>query len=221
MRHVAEKTKTPIQQLYEKIGWPLNKKYGHANDAFKLSITNPEQVWADVEFPNDVVKDEFVSYIGKKLTPHPTKVRADVEVTCFRYDGIDAVKDALRKAEARNTPDTQVKVKLVSPPHYVLTSQCLDKQKGIEMLEQAIKDIDVTIKEAGGGCIVKMAPKAVTGELMSLLWSEILIKLQNTMMLNYKHLWTNEPKRMKKFPVTKIFRNLTMLQKLLNCCSSR
>ena len=39
MRHVAEKTLTPIEQLYETIGWPLNKKYGHSLDAFKLSIT--------------------------------------------------------------------------------------------------------------------------------------------------------------------------------------
>jgi len=161
MRHVAEKTKTPIEKLYQDIGWPLNKKYGHANDAFKLSITNPD-VWDDVTFPSQVVKDEFQSYISKKLTPHPTKVRADVEVTCFKYDGIDAVKDALRKAEAKNTPDTQVKVKLVSPPHYVLTSQCLDKTVGISLLEEAINDIEASIKESGGGCIVKMHPKAVT-----------------------------------------------------------
>jgi translation initiation factor 2 subunit 1 len=39
MRHVAEKTQHPIEDLYERIGWPLNKKYGHAVDAFKLSIT--------------------------------------------------------------------------------------------------------------------------------------------------------------------------------------
>ncbi|EXJ78393.1 translation initiation factor 2 subunit 1 [Capronia coronata CBS 617.96] len=161
MRHVAEKTKVPILKLYEDIGWPLNRKYGHAYDAFKLSITNPE-VWNDVTFPNDVVKEEFHSYIGKKLTPHPTKVRADVEVTCFKYDGIDAVKEALRKAEARNNPTTQVRVKLVSPPHYVLTSQCLDKNQGIELLEQAIKDIEETIEKAGGSCVTKMAPKAVT-----------------------------------------------------------
>ena len=161
MRHVAEKTQTPILQLYEDIGWPLNRKFGHANDAFKLSITNPD-VWNDVKFPNEAVKSEFQSYISKKLTPHPTKIRADVEVTCFKYDGIDAVKDALRKAEAKSTQDTQVKVKLVSPPHYVLTSQCLDKQAGITLLEDAIKDLDTSIKEAGGGCVVRMAPKAVT-----------------------------------------------------------
>ena len=161
MRHVAEKTKTPIEDLYQDIGWPLNKKYGHANDAFKLSITNPD-VWNDVVFPSDVVKNEFHDYIGKKLTPHPTKVRADVEVTCFKYDGIDAVKNALRKAKAKETPENQVSVRLVSPPHYVLTSQCLDKALGVKMLEEAITDIETSIKEAGGGCVVRMAPKAVT-----------------------------------------------------------
>jgi translation initiation factor 2 subunit 1 len=39
LRHVAEKTKEPIETLYETIGWPLMKKYGHAVDAFKYSIT--------------------------------------------------------------------------------------------------------------------------------------------------------------------------------------
>lgn len=39
LRHVAEKTKVPIETLYEEIAWPLAKKYGHAVDAFKYSIT--------------------------------------------------------------------------------------------------------------------------------------------------------------------------------------
>ena len=161
MRHVAEKTQTPIEELYKSIGWPLNKKYGHSIDAFKLSITNPE-VWNEVTFPSEAVKNELQTYISKRLTPQPTKVRADIEVTCFGYDGIDAVKDALREAEAKNTKDTQVKVKLVSPPLYVLTGQTLDKQHGIGALHTAINDITVSIKAAGGSCVVKMQPKAVS-----------------------------------------------------------
>ncbi|KAG7151648.1 Eukaryotic translation initiation factor 2 subunit alpha like protein [Verticillium longisporum] len=161
MRHVAEKTLTPIDSLYESIAWPLNKKFGHAIDAFKLSITNPD-VWQDVTFPSEAVAEELKSYIGKRLTPQPTKVRADVEVTCFGYDGIDAVKTALRTAESRNTEETQVKVKLVSPPLYVLTSTCLDKSHGITRLEEAIVDIRTSIEAAGGQLIVKMEPKAVT-----------------------------------------------------------
>jgi len=161
LRHVAEKVKEPIETLYESIGWPLQKKYGHAVDAFKYSITNPD-VWDDIQFPSEAVRFERTNYISKRLTPQPTKVRADVEVTCFGYEGIDAVKEALRKAEAKNTPDTPVKVKLVSPPLYVLTSQCLDKTTGIQVLEEAIKDLEASITSAGGSCTVKMAPKAVT-----------------------------------------------------------
>ena len=33
---------------------------------------------------------------------------------------------------------------------------------GISVLEQAIKEIDMNIKQANGGCVVRMAPKAVT-----------------------------------------------------------
>ncbi|KAI0894900.1 translation initiation factor 2, alpha subunit [Rostrohypoxylon terebratum] len=161
MRHVAEKTLVPIETLYESIGWPLNKKYGHSIDAFKLSITNPD-VWSDITFPSEAVAEELKSYIGKRLTPQPTKVRADIEVTCFEYDGIDAVKAALRTAEAQNTAEIQVKVRLVSPPLYVLTSTCLDKNIGIQRLEEAIVDIRNSITSAGGQLVVKMEPKAVT-----------------------------------------------------------
>uniref|UniRef100_A0A1Y1KRS3 Eukaryotic translation initiation factor 2 subunit 1 n=1 Tax=Photinus pyralis TaxID=7054 RepID=A0A1Y1KRS3_PHOPY len=166
MRHVAEKTQTPIETLYESIAWPLNRKYGHAIDAFKLSITNPE-VWNDMTFPSKPVEDELKLYISKRLTPQRTKVRADIEVTCFGYEGIDAVKTALRTAEAKNdsedaNTDTQVKVKLVSPPLYVLTSTSFDKQQGIALLQEAIESIRKSIEAAGGNLTVKMDPKAVT-----------------------------------------------------------
>ena len=39
MRHVAKECDTPMEELYSHIGWPLNKKYGNALDAFKMSIT--------------------------------------------------------------------------------------------------------------------------------------------------------------------------------------
>ncbi|KAK4126266.1 hypothetical protein N657DRAFT_670340 [Parathielavia appendiculata] len=161
MRHVAEKTQTPIERLYETIGWPLNKKYGHSMDAFKLSITNPD-IWDGIEFPSEAVAEELKSYIGKKLTPQPTKVRADIEVTCFTYEGIDAIKAALRTAEARNTPESRVKCRLVSHPLFVLTNTCLDKNAGIARLEEAIVDVRASIEAAGGNLVVKMAPKAVT-----------------------------------------------------------
>jgi translation initiation factor 2 alpha subunit (eIF-2alpha) len=37
--------------------------------------------------------------IGRRLAPQPFKLRADVEVTCFAYEGIDAIKAALKEGE--------------------------------------------------------------------------------------------------------------------------
>lgn len=119
-------------------------------------------MWQDIEFPSDAVKDELFAYIGKRLSPQAIKVRADIEVTCFGYEGIDAIKEALWKAESANTPENEVKVRLVSPPLYVVTSTCLDKNVGIKQLEEAIVRVRTSIEAAGGKLDVKMEPKAVT-----------------------------------------------------------
>ena len=55
-----------------------------------------------------------------------------------------------------------MKVRLVSPPLYVLTNTCLDKNLGIARLEEAIINIRKSIEAAGGQLNVKMEPKAVT-----------------------------------------------------------
>lgn len=69
------------------------------------------------------------------MTPQALKIRADVEMTCFAYDGIERIKEAMRAAEALSNQECAVKMKLVAPPLYVLTTQSLDKNKGVELLQ--------------------------------------------------------------------------------------
>ena len=38
LRHLAERRKLLLEELYERIAWPLYKKYGHAYDAFKIAL---------------------------------------------------------------------------------------------------------------------------------------------------------------------------------------
>ena len=38
MRHVAALFNMKLEDLYQTVGWPLYKKYGHAYDAFKLAL---------------------------------------------------------------------------------------------------------------------------------------------------------------------------------------
>ncbi|XP_073115241.1 eukaryotic translation initiation factor 2 subunit alpha homolog isoform X2 [Elaeis guineensis] len=145
MRHVAETMDLDLEDLYIHVGWPLYRKYGHAFEAFKLIVTNPDSVLDSltremkevgpdgqevtkvVPAMTPEVKDCLVKNIRRRMTPQPLKIRADVEMKCFQFDGVLHIKGAMKKAEAAGNDDCPVKIKLVAPPLYVLTTQTLDK----------------------------------------------------------------------------------------------
>ncbi|KZT62411.1 translation initiation factor eIF-2 alpha subunit [Calocera cornea HHB12733] len=161
MRNVGEKLHVDLEVLYDQIVWPLGDKYGHPYDAFKLAVTEGDTVFEGITAPPSTIA-EVRANIGRRLTPQPVKIRADIEVTCFGYDGIDAIKTALKAGEALSTPEIPIKVKLVAPPLYVLLTNSTDKQGGVDALERAIDVIGTVITREKGEISIKMKPKAVS-----------------------------------------------------------
>lgn len=85
------------------------------------------------------------------MAPSPVKIRADFELNCFTYEGIDAIKHALLTAKsAVNDDHIQVAFKLLAPPHYKCECITLDKPNGLAKLELALEIIEKTIKEKSG-----------------------------------------------------------------------
>jgi translation initiation factor 2 subunit 1 len=90
-----------------------------------------------------------LSYVKRRLAPQPVKIRADIEVTCFNYEGIDAIKAALLEGESKGTPEAIVKIKLIAPPLYVMTTMSLDKEYGIDTLNKSIAAVGAMITAKG------------------------------------------------------------------------
>ncbi|KAL3652256.1 hypothetical protein CASFOL_001937 [Castilleja foliolosa] len=180
MRHVAETLKLDLEDLYIHVGWPLYRKYGHAFEAFKLIVTDPDSVLDSLTREvkeispdgqevtklapaiTDEVKDSLVKNIRRRMTPQPLKIRADIEMKCFQFDGVLHIKEAMRKAEAAGNADCPVKIKLVAPPAYVLNTQTLDKEQGIAILNKAIEACAEEIERHKGKLTVKEAARAVS-----------------------------------------------------------
>jgi len=127
-----------------------------------LLDSEPQSVFGDLNIPSDIF-EELRQNIARRLTPQPVKIRADLEVTNFSYNGILTIQDALAAGEALSTEEVPIKIRLVAPPLYVMVSNTTDKTGAIERLEQAIEAIgEVIRKEEGGSLNVKMRPKAVS-----------------------------------------------------------
>ncbi|CAI5463252.1 unnamed protein product [Closterium sp. Yama58-4] len=180
MRHVAETSGVDVEELYTNVTWPLYRKYGHAFEAFKLVVTDPDAVLGGLTkeiteigedgkevkrevpaMPEDV-KANLIANIRRRMTPQPLKIRADIELKCFHYDGVLHIKDAMRRAEQESEEDCAVRIVLVAPPLYVLTTFTLAKDKGIAVLERAIRAASEEIEKHKGKLTVKEAPRAVS-----------------------------------------------------------
>jgi len=161
MRHVSETMQRNIEELYVQFAWPLYQKFGHAYDAFKMAITDPDTVFQGITMDDDI-KTCLIKNIQRRLAPQPVKVRADLEVTCFHYEGIDAIKSALKAGEALSSTDSSISIKLVAPPLYVMVGTFLDKDLGIATLTKAIELIKEELVNRKGDVVVKTAPRSVS-----------------------------------------------------------
>lgn len=161
LRHVCEHKNIPLERVYEMIGWPLYRPpYKHAFDAFKHAIADEDAVYATL--PEGVPKDiweETVKNIRRRLTPQAKKLRADVQLTCFQGEGINAIKKALIAGLGHSTEANPIHIKLIAPPLYVVLTQSLTREVGVTLLNGAIETIKASIEASGGTFQLKMAPR--------------------------------------------------------------
>ncbi|XP_026686580.1 eukaryotic translation initiation factor 2 subunit 1-like [Diaphorina citri] len=123
LRHVAEilhfDSDQQLEDLYQRTAWNYEektKKKGSSYDFFKQAVQDPTTL---IECGLDEhTRDVLVNNIQRKLTSQAVKIRADIEVACYGYEGIDAVKTALKAGLAMSTEKMPIKINLIAPPLY-------------------------------------------------------------------------------------------------------
>merc|ERR1712029_313591 len=167
VRHVAEilgfKSNDELESLYKKTAWYFeskSKKQGTAYDYFKQAVADPKLL-EDLGL-DEKTKEVLLENIQRKLTQQAVKIRADFECSCYTYEGIDAVKDALRAGIGIGTPEIPIRINLIAPPVYVMTCSTPERSDGLTLLNEACKVVEEKIKSSGGNFAIQMAPKVVT-----------------------------------------------------------
>jgi len=107
------------------------------------------------------IKEKVIAEIKRRLTPPSVKVRADFEMTCYTYEGIDGIREALRAGEKLSNPQVDIKFQVVTAPQYVGISNTYEKSSGVELMTAALKIVEQTIKAKGGNFLLKQAARVV------------------------------------------------------------
>ncbi|EEB19101.1 eukaryotic translation initiation factor 2 subunit alpha, putative [Pediculus humanus corporis] len=167
LRHVADlldyENDDQLEELYQKTAWRFEEKLkmkASSYDFFKQAVVDPS-ILSECDLDNKT-REVLFANLQRKLTSQAVKIRADIEVACYGYEGIDAVKTALRAGLSLSTEELPIKINLIAPPLYVMTTSTPEKQEGVKALSDAIVKIEETIKSLGGVFHVQMPPKVVT-----------------------------------------------------------
>lgn len=170
LRHVAEllkyETDEQLEELYEKTAWYFEEKHKNKTasyDIFKQAVLEPALL--DECKLDENTKSVLLNNIKRKLTSQAMKIRADIECACYGYEGIDAVKQALLAGLKASTEEIPIKINLIAPPLYVITTSTPEKADGLKALENAIELIETTIKKLDGHFAIQMAVSS-TGRML-------------------------------------------------------
>lgn len=161
LARVASLSNTTLEHLYESFGWDLYKRFGHAYDAFNRIVNGDTSVLNEYNLDASIIEN-LTTVIKHRLTPRPTAIRATIDATCFGYEGIDGIKEALKAGMALSTPEMPIKIRLLAPPQYVITTVAVSAAEGIKLVEDAIDTISKVLATKEGQCKVIEAPKLIS-----------------------------------------------------------
>ncbi|KAJ3450644.1 eukaryotic translation initiation factor 2 subunit [Anaeramoeba flamelloides] len=158
IKRVAKQANKPLKTLYKQIVWPLYRSFIHPFDVFRKFLSDPS-ILDDCNLGG--IKKILEKAIKWKMPLKLIKVEAVFEMTCFNYDGIEAIKKSLAVAEEMGSKEHPVEVFFVSSPVFRVCTTTFDHEYGLKILKQACNQMAQKIKQYGGNLQITRHPYVI------------------------------------------------------------
>lgn len=124
----TKKLNIPISDLYEEY-FIKSKPYGGIYPYF-------------LQLKED---DKMYEFVKKKFAALKYKIRADIDVSCYK-----GVEDVVHALSAAKDEDENVEIALIKPPVYSISLVASNKQDGIRIITNACQNVKKRVAELGG-----------------------------------------------------------------------
>lgn len=160
--------KLKLQELVEKIIYPLHEKYENAYVAIQKSFTRHE-ILDELDIPVEIKKN-LSDQIQKMFVQSEVKIRALFKAEIFSSRGVELLRNALVAGYDESNDDQNSNKKfvfsitIVAPPIYSINLEILDAEKGLDFAGRILERIEKKILEYNGNFAIKEKPKIMNNE---------------------------------------------------------
>ncbi len=147
----AKKLGKTLDEAYEKVGWILEDKYGEIYAGLEEASEKGEEILLKAGIGEEWSK--VVAELARAYVEVPrVKIKGVLELTCWKRNGVDAIKKALiaAKEAIKNGSDINIDIYTMGAPRYKVEVVAKDYKQAEDALKKVVDTALRMIKEEGG-----------------------------------------------------------------------
>ncbi len=149
MKGVAEKLGLPINEVYQKIGEPVEEKYG-LYEGFEKASREGAEALTKIGIPEDLAKP-FAEVAAERIRLKLVKVKGVLEIRCAKPNGVKIIQDVFTNAKKNEkAKDADIKFYVIAAPKYSVEVLAENYKRAEEVLQKIGQNVVANITKAGG-----------------------------------------------------------------------
>jgi len=150
LRDASEKLDISIEEMDEKAGALIQKKFGGIYKGLERTAKEGATVLTELGIPENIAAT-LEEIAKERIRISVVKITGLLELECTKPEGAVFIRDALVRAQnIKKSKGTEVRVYTVSPPNYRIEVLAEDYKKAEKLLQKAADTVLQTITKLGG-----------------------------------------------------------------------
>lgn len=138
---LADKIDEEVEDLYEKVVFPLQREFGSSFKGFEIAVGEEEKL---KEMFDDEVVDAIQEVSRENIDLRQEKLEGELEIEFHQGDGVERIKEVL------GSLGDGVEVKYVSAPNYSITAWGRNSRLAKKRMDEAVETIEERVSKQDG-----------------------------------------------------------------------
>ena len=144
LERLCKTLKEDFKKTYKEIVPKLIDEFGDLLSAFENASLYGEEALKPLKLPENFEK-AFIKFAKENIVPAEVTVKGDLLLSSKKGDGINAIKEVLRKAQQPN-----VKLEYISAPRYRIEVRAQNYSDAEKILNSVVQNAIQDMKKLGG-----------------------------------------------------------------------
>ena len=154
---LSVRTKQPIKYLYESIVWPIYHLNNNPFNIFRNIALGKLKILKKLNIDENI-KNELIKIVKIRLPPKLLEIRSTFKLSCYTFDGIDAIKEALLNGKKLENNDISIIYQSLGAPLYECIIYTYNINEGLFLMDESMNEVKNTITSKGGVYFLEKNP---------------------------------------------------------------